>query len=112
MKARIEKAIEPTNQDVALAQVKSNQNREPLTWGRLLELIEKLSDEQKREPVRCWGEESPLKNDCSFHVDNKDWLQDEDWIDGDSCYMRGEGDKDAEVTARVVLKAGAPYIAY
>lgn len=82
--------------------------RKVFTWKELADKINSMTEEEKNEPVRVWGEDLSLRDNCWLTKDNEDMCQYTDACCEDSCMPRS--DIEDEYNYEVVLEAGKYYL--
>lgn len=81
--------------------------RKSLTWKELADRINKMSDGQKNELVRVWGEDRPLSDGVWLDVENEDMCYDPDCPE-DGCEVRSNWEERDQLI--VALPAGKYYL--
>lgn len=85
------------------------QIRKPLTWAKLKEKIEKMSEEELNENVKIWSEEIPLESECYLEKENEDLYYHEDF---DYCYPESELDNYTKEECVLVLEKGKYFLTF
>lgn len=83
--------------------------RKPLTWKELADEINKMSDEQKNEVVKVWGEDRALSTDVRLDIENEDMCYDPEYRD-DGCSLLSNWDEEAREGLIVALPAGKYFL--
>lgn len=84
-------------------------NKENITWKRLAEHIDNMSEEEKNSPVVIRGEGQCLFSCRKLIVTEEDMCYNEDYKE-EGCYKRSYFDDDSELELDVSLEAGKTYL--
>lgn len=83
---------------------------EYLTWKSLADKISKMSEAEQQEPVKVWGEDLPLSDECVLCKDSEDVCFHPEYLG--ECYPRSDFEPEHQDGLIVALEAGKYYIFY
>lgn len=81
---------------------------EYLTWKKLKERIEKMSEEEQNQSVKVWGDDTTLCKEVTFDVaeENLYWHDDFDYY----CCLESELDSYTPEECTLVAEKGTHYL--
>lgn len=79
----------------------------PLTWKQLADKINKMSEEEKNQPVQTWSEDTPLHRDCFLMRADEDLYACDEF---DAVFTKDELDDEQIEDCFIVVKKNTPYL--